>query len=53
MVFKEPIRNEHRYAFREGKFDEIPADVLALLQAQERSSEQPKEEKKKEKKEDK
>lgn len=33
MVQKAPIRNEHHEAYRAGRLDEIPAEVLPLLEA--------------------
>ena len=36
------IKSRHRRAYREGKFDEIPGDVLALLKEQEPQSKQAK-----------
>ena len=34
MVIKGAVRNEHRLAFREGKKEGIPADQLAILEAE-------------------
>lgn len=34
MPAKPIVRNEHRESFAAGKFDEIPAEALAILQAQ-------------------
>lgn len=47
MVIKNPIRNEHREAYKDGKLSEIPADVLALLQAQHGADKSPKKDKEK------
>lgn len=33
MVLKGEVRNEHREAWREGRFAEIPADAMAILEA--------------------
>lgn len=33
MALKPDIRNEYIFAFREGRFEEIPAEILAKLQA--------------------
>jgi hypothetical protein len=32
MVYKEPVRNEHIEAFLAGKLEEIPADLLPLVE---------------------
>lgn len=34
MVLKGAVRNENRMAFREGKKEGIPADELAILEAE-------------------
>jgi hypothetical protein len=34
MVVEAEIRNRHRVAFREGKKEEIPAHILAILEAE-------------------
>jgi len=34
MVNKGRIRNEYRFAWREGNLSEIPADVIAILEAE-------------------
>lgn len=44
------IRNEHIYAFREGKLDEIPAEMLPELEKMHEKKPELKEEKKESKK---
>lgn len=34
MVLKPRVRNEYRFAWREGRFEEIPEDVRAILEAE-------------------
>lgn len=40
---KNPVRNEHREAYKAGKFDEVPQHVLALIKEQEKQNEESKE----------
>lgn len=47
MVLKNPIRNEHREAFKNGEFEEIPADVLEMLHAEHEAAKPQKKEAKK------
>jgi hypothetical protein len=46
MVVEAEIRNWMRLAFREGKKDEIPAHILAILEAEAAASNEAKAEKK-------
>lgn len=35
MVMKNPVRMEHLEAYRAGRFEEIPVDILPLVKEQE------------------